>query len=414
MNLGKSTRRSMRPQRRGSVYLLVLGLAMLVTVIGLGAVAVTRLTARTVSEGKDFTDARTLAFSAAEHAITRINADSNWRSTFNGQTITQSLGRGTFSWYVTDETDNNLTDNASDPYVIWATGNAGRATYSMRVHMAIPASVSGIGVNTALTVNGSTIDSYDSTNGDYGGANVGSSACMGTNSTTAGTVVLSNSARVNGSLNVGPNGNPATVISKDGTSTISGPTAPMAAAIAMPTITAPTNLGASQGNVSYQGNHDTTLTTNMHVQTLTVKSNAKLYISGNVTILADGDVLIQNTGGVEVLPGGSLTIYVQGALTIQKKASVDGMNLSRMECLVMGTTPVTLSGSSMQGVIIAPNAAVNMSSAFNMYGAIIAKSLSMSGGSGLHEDKRITSQVDRVTLPGTSKPRADSISRVVQ
>lgn len=416
--------RNWTTQRRGSVYLLVLGLSMLVTVIGLGSVAVSRLTARTVSEGKDFTDARMLAFSAAEHAFTRINADTNWRTTFNGQTIQMSLGRGTFSWHITDESDGNLTDDPTEAFTIWTTGTVGRASYSMKVHM-VPGSSStsrftaGVCSLGSVSLAGSAvIDSYDSTLGAYGGSNVGSAAVVRTNSTGANTVSLGGGTKIKGSVQVGPGADPSTVISN--TSLVTGTKTAMSQQITLPTLTAPTNLGASTGDMSYTSTQVGTLSGNYHVNNLTVGNSGRMKISGAVTMLVDGNINLSGSGVVEILSGGSLTIYVKGSTSIGNGASmsIDGQNLSSIKLLNLGTNTVNISGSAavVQGVIVSPNGAVTIGNSGQVFGAIQTKQLSLSGSGFFHEDRRITTSVDKVVLPGdtTTTPRADSISRVVQ
>jgi Tfp pilus assembly protein PilX len=125
--------------RRGSTYLMVLGLAMIVTICGLGALAVGRIQLRAAAESQDWLEAQTLAFSAAEHAVARIKETSNWRTAFNGVTTTQSLGRGTFQWSLADESDGDLTDEDSDPVVLLASATVNRASYSLKVDLAMTA-----------------------------------------------------------------------------------------------------------------------------------------------------------------------------------------------------------------------------------------------------------------------------------
>ena len=117
--------------RRGSVYVLTLGVAVTVTVIGLASVAISRVNARGVTRSNDWAEAQLLAFTAAEHALTQIDRSGDWREEFDGVTTSESFGKGTFSWRVVDESDGDLTDDASDPAVVIATGLVGDANYSV-------------------------------------------------------------------------------------------------------------------------------------------------------------------------------------------------------------------------------------------------------------------------------------------
>ncbi len=185
-------------RRRGSTYVMVLGLSLVLTVIGLSALTVSRITSRMVGANRDSSETRFLAFTAAEHALNRINADNNWRTTFNGATVAKSFGRGTFSWRVVDENDGDLTDDNSDPATIVATGTVGDASHTLSLRVtcdggalnSLSACLSAGGevevtVGNALTLTGSNLTSNDviTNNGTIYG-NVEAQSLVG-----AGTVV---------------------------------------------------------------------------------------------------------------------------------------------------------------------------------------------------------------------------------
>ena len=122
-------------KRRGSTYLLVLGVSMVVTVIGLSALTVVRVDARGVRAWRDCSEARVLAFSAAEHALNKINTTNDWRSVFDGATVEKSFGRGTFRWRVVDEDDGDLADDDLDPATIIATGTVNDASHTLSLRV---------------------------------------------------------------------------------------------------------------------------------------------------------------------------------------------------------------------------------------------------------------------------------------
>jgi hypothetical protein len=116
---------------------MVLGTAMTITVVGMAAVSVRRVRVRSASETNSFAAARLLAFSGAEHATVRINADSDWRNTFNGATIQQTIDGGTFSWRVVDPVDGDLTDDTSEAATIIATGTHDDTSYTLKLGVTI-------------------------------------------------------------------------------------------------------------------------------------------------------------------------------------------------------------------------------------------------------------------------------------
>ncbi len=407
-------------RRRGSIYLLVLGMAVILTVIGLGAVTVSRVQARSTGGSQDWSEAQSLAFSAVEHALAQIDETDGWRSAYSQQTIGKSLGRGTFTWRLVDEADGDLTNDPTSPFTVFAMGTVGDASYSLRVHMTMPSVqiVSGVSALGTIFVDNSTIDSYDSGVGAYGGPNVGAEAFVATNSTAPSGLYLTSDARIQGSAAIGPSGDPNVVVHKDGGSTITGTVSAMSQPLAISTPAAPTGMGSSVGDRSYQGSGPFVISGNLHVDNLSIESSTRVQISGNVIILAEGSVDIWNGSGIEVLPGASLTLYCKGSLEIRDRATnvVRGSDLSRLKFINLGTSPVQLSNSttSTEGVILSPGADVQITSGSQLCGAVVANNVSLTGGAAVHEDKRITNLTDPVTLPGASGPHPDAWNRLVE
>ena len=126
-----------RQKRRGSVYVLVLGVGMVLTVIGLAAISLGRIRVRTVSASQDWLEAQALAFSAAEHALVQIEKTEDWRGELAGKTIEKPFGRGTFRWQLVDPEDGDLTDDTTEPVTLLATGLVHEARYALALHTTI-------------------------------------------------------------------------------------------------------------------------------------------------------------------------------------------------------------------------------------------------------------------------------------
>ena len=110
------TGRSAGRRRRGSAYLVVVGSAMIVTIIGLAALTVVRVQHRTAESVTAAADARLYARSMVETVIGLTAMTPNWRtlSQYSGGAVygPVSIGRGTCSIRVIDEIDGDL---ANDP-----------------------------------------------------------------------------------------------------------------------------------------------------------------------------------------------------------------------------------------------------------------------------------------------------------
>jgi len=78
---GSPCQRIQRPIRRGSLYLPVMGAAMIVSAIGMSAMVVARLNLNSVSRQQERSEARMLADSAVELGVSILTQDANWRTT---------------------------------------------------------------------------------------------------------------------------------------------------------------------------------------------------------------------------------------------------------------------------------------------------------------------------------------------
>ena len=119
---------------RGSVYLIVLALSMMVTVIGLASLFATRVQRRSAQMTKDCAEARLCARSAVELGLLYVQAP-DWRNAWpNGTWLSnQPLGNGVFTLEGIDPDDGILNDSNADPLVLIGTGQKGLARQKMRV-----------------------------------------------------------------------------------------------------------------------------------------------------------------------------------------------------------------------------------------------------------------------------------------
>ncbi|MEI7834873.1 MAG: hypothetical protein WCK05_00505 [Planctomycetota bacterium] len=303
-------------------------------------------------------------------------------------------------------------------FVILSAGTVRNATYTLRVAMKPAAAGLAYGICTPTSIamtSGAFVDSYNSALGLYGGSNVGTAATVATNTTAANGVSLANNTNIKGSVTVGAGGNPNTVISQPGN--VTGAKTAMTQMMVMPTVTAPTGMDASSGDLAVGGNQTIMINSNRHVNNLTLSNGGVINVIGDVTILAEGPISISQNAQIHVLPGASLKLYFKSSLTVLNNGMslvVDGLNVSRLQVLGLGTGTVSMANASMLGVLIAPNSPLVMSSGSEVFGAVVAKSVTMSGG-GIHQDQRITSGTDVVNIgaSGPTKPRVTGWSQVV-
>lgn len=134
-----------RSRRRGSIYVLVLSMSVLVCVIGLGALSWARAQMRIGNGQTDFSSARLCARAGLEMAMFRIQSDPQWRTTLsNGNWFTNvPLGRGAYSVSAVDPVTGDITVASNHPVVLTCTGTCGAATYQMQVQAQVNANSLG-------------------------------------------------------------------------------------------------------------------------------------------------------------------------------------------------------------------------------------------------------------------------------
>jgi hypothetical protein len=113
--------------RRGSGYLLVMGAAMLVSVIGLSSILLVRVQQRTEDALRDALQARVYARSAVETALAYTRYDSTWRAQYStlAAYMPMSLDRGSCSVTITELDGSTLVSKSDNPVLITGTGTVG-------------------------------------------------------------------------------------------------------------------------------------------------------------------------------------------------------------------------------------------------------------------------------------------------
>jgi hypothetical protein len=151
---------NVQTRRRGSAYVLVLGISLLVGVIGVAALTAVRVQIRTAANTSDSEEARIYAQSGVELARLWVNDDvTDWRTKrVSGAPTTLPLGSGTVSVTLTDPVDGDLANSPLDPVLVTATGYKGRARQQVLVTLR-PAPIGYSCLNAALTANGAFVTS---------------------------------------------------------------------------------------------------------------------------------------------------------------------------------------------------------------------------------------------------------------
>ena len=116
-------------RREGSIYLLVLCSALLVGTIGLSALLAVRIQRRTEAASEAAVKARVYAQAVIDLVHARIEADAEWRDTYDDDKWTdeESWGECTFCFKLDDEEDGSLDDDPSQSIRLHAKATVGSA-----------------------------------------------------------------------------------------------------------------------------------------------------------------------------------------------------------------------------------------------------------------------------------------------
>lgn len=123
-------------QRRGGIYVALLGCATAVAVIGFSAIALVRVDRRATAGLNDMGDARAAALSAVDLGVFLLKSDPAWRTArANGTWLSnQALGDSSFSLLLTDD-DGNLADDPRDALTLRGIGRRGAARYQLQLRL---------------------------------------------------------------------------------------------------------------------------------------------------------------------------------------------------------------------------------------------------------------------------------------
>lgn len=192
----KLQRRS--PRRcRGSIYLLVLGMIMIIGVIGFGGLMVSRIQLRTANAANDFAVSRLCARAGMEAAMHKMRTDPTWRTDLGNGTWFNKvpLGQGNYSVSAADPISGDITIATNHPVVLTGTGSKGTAVYSLQVAVQVsPAGLGCLSVNAccnhSLGLSSATLTSNQIVASNASGSNavnIDSGSVMNANAEAVGT-----------------------------------------------------------------------------------------------------------------------------------------------------------------------------------------------------------------------------------
>lgn len=233
-----------------------------------------------------------------------------------------------------------------------------------------------------------TIDSYDSSLGTYASQAIhtlGGKVYANANGSVASNadIVVSSNTTIFGDATAGVGDS----ISLDSGVVVTGSTAPAKKPFEMPVLEAP-DLN-SMGTLNVSGTQ--TLTAGSYrYGSLKINANAKLIVKGPALIVS-GQFTTNDKSKIEIdATGGPVTFFNTGNFKYNQTTTISTSSGSPADVVFAFDSAnkiVFPGGITFLGGIYAPNAPVTIDSNSTFYGAIVAKSITMSAGTKFHFDE---------------------------
>jgi len=121
--------------RRGSIYVAVMGVAMIVSIIGMVSMSIARLQLKSTRNLQDLEEARLLSQSGVEFGLGNMDFVSNWRTDCTNNVEKSPaivVGNGTMTYKLVD-IDGDLADDTTDAVQIIGIGRVGDAVHATSV-----------------------------------------------------------------------------------------------------------------------------------------------------------------------------------------------------------------------------------------------------------------------------------------
>ena len=276
--------------------------------------------------------------------------------------------------------------------------------------------VTAIDVGLAVTQNidlpdVGAIDSFNSSAGPYGGVNVGSSAVISTNSTSANMITVTDNATVKGSAYAGVGSDPNAVINVTGSAQITGIISTLTDAIPIPVVTEPAAMPASAGTLTY-GSGTTTVSGKVHCDDFNIQGSAIVEIDGDVIILCEGVFNMIGDSQLVILADSSLTLYVKGqvgsdAVHFESNAQFN-VNTAKPQLAtvyIMSAGEFDMDNSpDVYARIVAPNGELDVNDDTNFYGTFLGRRIVVEQSGQLHHDLGISPYPNEVAAAAAAAP----------
>lgn len=382
--------RKINVNRKGSVTAFMLAVGVILSILGVGLLSVGYQARIRAIRTADEISAKAMADAGLNKAMYQLgiafNDGSLDDSALPSETDIQVPNcYGKYSY--------TIAGDKSAGYTITSTGkyNGAQRTTEFVVEVESGGNEYAVFAKGNISIkNSGLIDWYNYKNGD-------SPLVVGTNSTEDDAVYLSNSAILNGDVQVGPGGNPDDIIETKNSSEHNGKTSVASSVYEPSPVVVPESLNKAPSGKSITSN--TTITTSGKYSAINLGNSKKLTITGNVEMYITGNVTLGNSSSIEIAKGSSLTLYYKGSLTTQNSSSINNLNKIPVNLKIMGlpgSSAINIKNSSdIYGVIYTPDSDFIIHNSATIYGSVIAKSFEIKNSGKIMYDASLRGESNK-------------------
>ena len=228
-----------------------------------------------------------------------------------------------------------------------------------------------------------------------------SSATIGTNSISPGTVSLTDNAHIFGDAMVGPGGDPSVAISITDNAKITGSKEAINSEVELPEVIPPSHI-----DHDYSGTPEAHLKVHNVVEfnnpgvykydSISVSGNGKIMINADVVFYVESDVQIEvdvtGNGVIEIATGCSATFYVGGNMKVAGNGILNN-NKDPTTLAIYGTDQCEeinfVGNADFYGVVYARRAEIDVVGNGRVYGALLGNKIYISGNGTVHYDEAL-------------------------
>ncbi len=158
----------------------------------------------------------------------------------------------------------------------------------------------------------------------------------------------------------------------------------------MPVVTVPPDLMAmaNKGAVTYNGGGTVRRDADLHCDTLSIRDSTTLEIDGNVRILCETLFEMKDKASIAFTPGSTLVIYTLGDVSlVDETINSNGSDPNAFTIYHLGSNPMRIGdGADVIASIIAPDGGLLVADTGEFFGTYTGSTLTLANSAGFHID----------------------------